>query len=173
MSNGACGAPLASRIALLVCFISFVLWFFFFLSNHSDGDRRCIGLLKLPLFHCFKLSPHSEVFFICRISYWLLQGLRMSGRFSRTIYVGNLPADIRESEVEDLFYKVWFSYYSSFRLFGLAKFQQTCFWGQFKQERSLALCYRWWTWDHLIIIAKESCYSQFIIFLCYSLCKIF
>ncbi|XP_022875487.1 serine/arginine-rich splicing factor SR34A isoform X2 [Olea europaea var. sylvestris] len=29
----------------------------------------------------------------------------MSGRFSRTIYVGNLPADIRESEVEDIFYK--------------------------------------------------------------------
>lgn len=32
--------------------------------------------------------------------------LRMSGRFSRTIYVGNLPADIKEWEVEDLFYKV-------------------------------------------------------------------
>ena len=32
----------------------------------------------------------------------------MSGRFSRTIYVGNLPADIRESEIEDLFYKVCF-----------------------------------------------------------------
>ncbi|XP_073305673.1 serine/arginine-rich splicing factor SR34A-like isoform X2 [Primulina huaijiensis] len=29
----------------------------------------------------------------------------MSGRFSRLVYVGNLPADIRESEVEDLFYK--------------------------------------------------------------------
>ncbi|CAI9774210.1 unnamed protein product [Fraxinus pennsylvanica] len=29
----------------------------------------------------------------------------MSGRYSRMIYVGNLPADIRESEVEDLFYK--------------------------------------------------------------------
>lgn len=29
----------------------------------------------------------------------------MSGRFSRTIYVGNLPSDIRESEIEDLFYK--------------------------------------------------------------------
>lgn len=27
------------------------------------------------------------------------------GRLSRTIYVGNLPGDIRESEVEDLFYK--------------------------------------------------------------------
>lgn len=30
------------------------------------------------------------------------------GRSSRTIYVGNLPGDIRESEVEDLFYKVYF-----------------------------------------------------------------
>ncbi|XP_024970385.1 serine/arginine-rich splicing factor SR34A-like isoform X3 [Cynara cardunculus var. scolymus] len=29
----------------------------------------------------------------------------MSGCFSRTIYVGNLPLDIREWEVEDLFYK--------------------------------------------------------------------
>lgn len=29
----------------------------------------------------------------------------MSGRFSRTIYVGNLPLDIKEWEVEDLFYK--------------------------------------------------------------------
>ncbi|OWM79676.1 hypothetical protein CDL15_Pgr023088 [Punica granatum] len=29
----------------------------------------------------------------------------MSGRFSRTIYVGNLPADIREVEIEELFYK--------------------------------------------------------------------
>jgi len=30
----------------------------------------------------------------------------MSGRSSRTIYVGNLPGDIRLREVEDLFYKV-------------------------------------------------------------------
>ncbi|KAG7023985.1 Serine/arginine-rich splicing factor SR30, partial [Cucurbita argyrosperma subsp. argyrosperma] len=29
----------------------------------------------------------------------------MSSRNSRTIYVGNLPGDIRLSEVEDLFYK--------------------------------------------------------------------
>ncbi|KAF3789414.1 Serine/arginine-rich splicing factor [Nymphaea thermarum] len=29
----------------------------------------------------------------------------MSGRSSRTIYVGNLPGDIREWEIEDLFYK--------------------------------------------------------------------
>ncbi|KAL8130504.1 hypothetical protein V2J09_019659 [Rumex salicifolius] len=29
----------------------------------------------------------------------------MSGRFSRTIYVGNLPGDVKESEIEDLFYK--------------------------------------------------------------------
>jgi RNA recognition motif-containing protein len=30
----------------------------------------------------------------------------MNRRWSRTIYVGNLPGDIREREVEDLFYKV-------------------------------------------------------------------
>jgi hypothetical protein len=30
----------------------------------------------------------------------------MSRRSSRTIYVGNLPGDIRVREVEDLFYKV-------------------------------------------------------------------
>ncbi|KAL9225446.1 hypothetical protein vseg_001371 [Gypsophila vaccaria] len=29
----------------------------------------------------------------------------MSGRFSRTIYVGNLPSDVKEYEIEDLFYK--------------------------------------------------------------------
>ncbi|GAB2265006.1 Serine/arginine-rich splicing factor sr34a [Dionaea muscipula] len=29
----------------------------------------------------------------------------MSGRFSRTIYVGNLPSDVKEWEVEDIFYK--------------------------------------------------------------------
>ncbi|KAA3475074.1 serine/arginine-rich splicing factor SR34A-like [Gossypium australe] len=29
----------------------------------------------------------------------------MSGRSSRTLYVGNLPGDVREREVEDLFYK--------------------------------------------------------------------
>lgn len=28
-------------------------------------------------------------------------------RSSRTLYVGNLPGDIREREVEDLFYKVF------------------------------------------------------------------
>lgn len=37
----------------------------------------------------------------------------MSSRASRTLYVGNLPGDIREREVEDLFYKVmvYFSYF--------------------------------------------------------------
>lgn len=32
--------------------------------------------------------------------------VKMSSRASRTLYVGNLPGDIREREVEDLFYKV-------------------------------------------------------------------
>jgi hypothetical protein len=31
---------------------------------------------------------------------------------TRTIYVGNLPGDIREREVEDLFYKVCFLIHS-------------------------------------------------------------
>uniref|UniRef100_A0A2P2J5K5 Arginine/serine-rich splicing factor n=3 Tax=Rhizophora mucronata TaxID=61149 RepID=A0A2P2J5K5_RHIMU len=34
----------------------------------------------------------------------MFQG-RMSSRASRTLYVGNLPGDIREREIEDLFYK--------------------------------------------------------------------
>lgn len=46
----------------------------------------------------------------------------MSGRFSRTIYVGNLPADIREAEVEDLFYKVWDLYFVSVDCMILASF---------------------------------------------------
>lgn len=36
------------------------------------------------------------------------------GRSSRTVYVGNLPGDIRESEIEDIFYKVcWFCFIKS------------------------------------------------------------
>lgn len=35
----------------------------------------------------------------------------MSSRSSRTIYVGNLPGDIREREVEDLFSKVNYSFH--------------------------------------------------------------
>lgn len=36
----------------------------------------------------------------------VLLGCRKMSRGSRIIYVGNLPGDIREREVEDLFYKV-------------------------------------------------------------------
>lgn len=35
----------------------------------------------------------------------VFRGVRMSSRLSRTIYVGNLPGDIRKREIEDLFYK--------------------------------------------------------------------
>ncbi|KAF3795774.1 Serine/arginine-rich splicing factor [Nymphaea thermarum] len=35
----------------------------------------------------------------------IYRGNKMSSRSSRTLYVGNLPGDIREREVEDLFYK--------------------------------------------------------------------
>lgn len=47
-------------------------------------------------------------FALCSWSFAYPLVAQMSGRFSRTIYVGNLPSDIREGEVEDLFYKVWF-----------------------------------------------------------------
>ncbi|KAL6527011.1 Serine/arginine-rich splicing factor sr34a [Orobanche gracilis] len=48
-------------------------------------------------------TSRSALFFY----YWLFpREPKMSeGRFLRTIYVGNLPADIRESEIEDVFYK--------------------------------------------------------------------
>lgn len=36
----------------------------------------------------------------------------MSSRWNRTIYVGNLPGDIRMREVEDLFYKVFIFLFS-------------------------------------------------------------
>lgn len=31
---------------------------------------------------------------------------QMASRSSRTVYVGNLPLDVKEWEIEDLFYKV-------------------------------------------------------------------
>jgi len=57
-----------------------------------------------------------ELPFFCRTVQFLQSN--MSSRFSRTIYVGNLPADIRESEIEDLFYKVWSVYFSCFPCYG-------------------------------------------------------
>lgn len=47
--------------------------------------------------------------------------VKMSSRLSRTIYVGNLPGDIRKREIEDLFYKVRLllhKFFSFFHLFG-------------------------------------------------------
>jgi arginine/serine-rich splicing factor 1/9 len=43
----------------------------------------------------------------------------MNRRWSRTIYVGNLPGDIREREVEDLFYKVGEIYSSYYPKIGI------------------------------------------------------
>ncbi|PNX94652.1 pre-mRNA-splicing factor sf2-like protein [Trifolium pratense] len=71
MSNGACGARLISRIALLV-----LAW----------------------------LQKVIDLYFADELPF-LFVVENMSSRFSRTIYVGNLPSDIRESEIEDLFYK--------------------------------------------------------------------
>ena len=40
----------------------------------------------------------------------------MAGRASRTIYVGNLPLDVKEWEIEDLFHKVLYSFSVQFSL---------------------------------------------------------
>lgn len=47
----------------------------------------------------------------------LLMVSGVMGRLSRTIYVGNLPGDTREREVEDLFYKVTFSFYEMIKAY--------------------------------------------------------
>lgn len=49
---------------------------------------------------------------MCEILLKLLLGFqgKMSSRASRTLYVGNLPGDIRQREVKDLFYKVLYSF---------------------------------------------------------------
>jgi RNA recognition motif-containing protein len=49
----------------------------------------------------------------------------MSRRNSRTIYVGNLPGDIREREVEDLFYKVGRNIFTQ-TFVGLLMFASRC-----------------------------------------------
>ena len=48
-------------------------------------------------------------------NYFYFREKEMS-RASRTLYVGNLPGDIRAREVEDLFYKVLHSYLNFSRL---------------------------------------------------------
>ncbi|XP_024638498.1 serine/arginine-rich splicing factor SR30 [Medicago truncatula] len=50
-------------------------------------------------------NKHRLPFFAYLLAYTSLSGKKMSGRSSRTLYVGNLPGDIRLREVEDLFYK--------------------------------------------------------------------
>lgn len=68
----------------------------------------CVYYIRCLLF----LKDICNVYIVsCWQSYLMLLGsacfrINMS-RSSRTLYVGNLPGDIREREVEDLFYKVF------------------------------------------------------------------
>ncbi|CDP17191.1 unnamed protein product [Coffea canephora] len=70
---------------------------FFFLSLYIGR----ISPRTLNISQTLSTHPRNEV--SGRILYQEEMG--RSSRSSRTIYVGNLPGDIRESEVEDLFYK--------------------------------------------------------------------
>lgn len=54
----------------------------------------------------------------------VFRGERMSSRSSRTIYVGNLPGDIRMREIEDLFMKVSFKKYIYYYIYILVFLSQ-------------------------------------------------
>ena len=89
------GSPRGSWFASLWDFASFL---FFIVDRVYEYDKTELALL-LQIVGC---NIHMSYFFDCRkLAATIL--LIMSGRFSRTIYVGNLPSDIREREVEDLF----------------------------------------------------------------------
>lgn len=70
-----------------------------FFTEEPSGALFCYILLLLFVWFRWDLRAYDFQwnFFFVR---------KMSSRASRTLYVGNLPADIREREVEDLFYKV-------------------------------------------------------------------
>ncbi|KAK6921302.1 RNA recognition motif domain [Dillenia turbinata] len=73
------------------------------LKIYTSGNNREHEEAKF----CFKLIIALEHLGACEVSVLCvtIPASQMSGRFSRTIYVGNLPSDIKEWEVEDLFYK--------------------------------------------------------------------
>lgn len=82
----------------------------------DDYDCGSIGYslpslfnLYIAFFYCVMQFLLTSVLILFKILYLLFTTKEtMSSRNSRTIYVGNLPGDIRLREVEDLFYKVWF-----------------------------------------------------------------
>lgn len=105
LGNGACGAPFASRISFLVCFT--VLTFFIFNSKVKKGpyqfESASMEVRDYPDASFILCLIISKLYFFIGTIFTVAT---MSSRLSRTIYVGNLPIDIRESEVEDLFRKV-------------------------------------------------------------------
>ena len=80
-------------------------------SEHSDFLDWEFIVQLWPLFFWAAFMP-----FLHLPAGYSILGPTMSGRLSRTIYVGNLPLDIRESEVEDIFYKVHFLQIEPFSL---------------------------------------------------------
>lgn len=61
--------------------------------DHGIKISNCLQVLVYVLYHISSNNANLRY-------QWLI------GRSSSTIYVGNLPGDVRESEIEDLFYKV-------------------------------------------------------------------
>ncbi|KAJ0964146.1 hypothetical protein J5N97_029268 [Dioscorea zingiberensis] len=70
-------------------------------KNHALLSPTVLGKTLQSINTCSSLEDPSNL----SLSDIQISVTNMSGRLSHTIYVGNLPLDIRESEVEDLFYK--------------------------------------------------------------------
>lgn len=106
-----------SRVLFLLLYIFFLWKRTTFKKIKYKGALNCSYLMVPLAGYAFPNSWHGFNFgdFIARIwshhnhffnqILWWSQA-KMSSRSSRTVYVGNLPGDIREREVEDLFYKV-------------------------------------------------------------------
>lgn len=84
--------------------------------DRRESEAKSKFVCSLKLFHCvrsfafllalgFNFGEIGYFVTFCNCLIFFSLG-KMSSRASRTLYVGNLPGDIREREVEDLFYKV-------------------------------------------------------------------
>ncbi|KAM5557792.1 serine/arginine-rich splicing factor SR34A [Rosa sericea] len=91
---------------LLSWFASLFGFAFLFFILSTEYMKMITGHQTSRFLQIVGCNIHMNYFFDCRkFAAANLLVPNMSGRFSRTIYVGNLPSDIREREVEDLFYK--------------------------------------------------------------------
>ncbi|KAK8565481.1 hypothetical protein V6N13_020586 [Hibiscus sabdariffa] len=76
-------------------------------ASFVDMQQTVMGLMTKCNEHSFELELSSQNLRLVLSEQppFTQESEKMSSRSSRTLYVGNLPGDVREREVEDLFYK--------------------------------------------------------------------